>query len=620
MHSQSKPQKTLTSSHNSLHLQQPPPPPPHSKLIPNTRFLVDAFTTTTSSSFFYFLSHFHSDHYSGLSSNWSHGIIYCSATTARLLIQILNIPPSFVVPLPLRQPLDIDGAQVTLLDANHFPGAVQFLFNIPTGERFVHTGDFRFCKSMILEPSLAPFIGADAVFLDTTYCNPKFVFPSQDESIEYIVDVIERVRVQCHDDNVLFLVATYVIGKEKILLELARRFNRKIHVDARKMEVLRVLGYGESGVFTEDGLESNIHVVGWNVLGETWPYFRPNFVRMKEIMSERGYSKVVGFVPTGWTYEVKRNRFVVKSKDSFEIHLVPYSEHSNYEELREYVKFLRPKRVIPTVGLDVEKSDSKHADKMRRYFAGIVDEMAKAEKDVSDDGTLKPGQNIRKEIEPSDMEVHESINCDIDVNLPSFTGEPCTGSPTLLTDEEKDKIIQELSCCLPTWVTRSQLLDLISISGNNVVEAVSYFYERETEFHQQALSCQASVSLSKCCTLTKSDSPSKACLNTNNTPENVDISPIQGSNCLNIKDTPKNVVIFSSQDSKSANLRHTAVPSCVSPAKKKRGSASKPSKKVKVKAKSESSSSKQFTITKFFSKALPKNETPSVTQSDHCGS
>ncbi|VVA38612.1 PREDICTED: DNA, partial [Prunus dulcis] len=48
---------------------------------------------------------------------------------------------------------------------------------------------------------------------------------------------------------------TYVIGKEKILLEIARRCNRKVHVDARKMAVLGVLGYGESGVFTEDECE-----------------------------------------------------------------------------------------------------------------------------------------------------------------------------------------------------------------------------------------------------------------------------------------------------------------------------------------------------------------------------
>ncbi|TKY64827.1 DNA ligase 1 [Spatholobus suberectus] len=600
----------------------PPVPPsvPHSKLIPHTRFLVDAFRHAGPHSLSYFLSHFHSDHYAGLSPSWSRGIVFCSPTTALLLRRVLRVPAPFVVPLPLRRPLRIDGAEVTLLDANHCPGAVQFLFAVPrpdgTALRYVHTGDFRFSNSMISEPALAPFVGADAVFLDTTYCNPKFVFPSQEESVEYVANVVETVEREREDggDGVLFLVATYVVGKEKILLELARRFKRKIHVDAKKMEVLRVLGYGESGEFTEDGKESNIHVVGWNVLGETWPYFRPNFVRMKGVMADRGgsYSKVVGFVPTGWTYEVKRSRFAVKSKDSFHIHLVPYSEHSNYDELREYVKFLKPKRVVPTVGLDVEKSDSKHADKMRKYFAGLVDEMANKqeflrgfcqatgevgfedEKGVSD--ALKPGGGMEKEVNPLETEGDKSIDSDVAVSLPSFMGETCTRYPTLLTEEEKEKIIQELSCCLPTWVTRNQVLDLISISGSNVVEAVSNFYERETEFHEQVNSCQTSVSTSKCCPLNDTDSLAKSCLNTKNTGKNIDIFP--------------------SQDTKLTNLRHT-VPSSISPAKRRRSSESKQNKKVKVKAKSESSGSKQSTITRFFSKVMP--EMSGGTQSDNFG-
>ncbi|XP_057436491.1 DNA ligase 6 isoform X2 [Lotus japonicus] len=573
---------------------------PHSKLIPNTRFLVDAFRHGSSGgggsfSVAYFLSHFHSDHYAGLSPSWSHGVVFCSPTTAELLLHVLRVPSPFVHPLPLNQPVCIDGSVVTLIDANHCPGAVQFLFEVPapdgTCRRYVHTGDFRFCRSMLAEPALAPFVGADAVFLDTTYCHPKFVFPAQEESVDYVVNVVG----ECDGDDVLFLVATYVVGKERILLELARRFNKKVLVDARKMEVLRVLGYGESSEFTEDGLETNIHVVGWNVLGETWPYFRPNFVKMKEIMTERGYSKVVGFVPTGWTYEVKRSRFAVKSKDSCQIHLVPYSEHSNYEELREYVKFLKPKQVIPTVGLDVEKSDSKHANKMRKYFAGLVDETAnkqeflkgfrrgtsevglKGEKDVSD--VLEQGQIQEKEVKPSDAD-----------------GETCAKDPTLLNDEEKEKIIQELSCCLPSWVTRSQVLDLISISGSNIVEAVSNFYERETEFHDQVNSSQTSVSTSKCCSSDDTDSLPKSCLNTNSTPLNVDIFP--------------------SQDSKLTKLRNT-VPSRISPAKRK-SSESKPNKKVKVKAKSESSGSKQSTITRFFGKVTP--EVPGGTHSDHAGS
>ncbi|XP_029127986.1 DNA ligase 6 [Cajanus cajan] len=563
----------------------PPIPPsvPHSKLIPHTRFLVDAFRHAGPHSHSYFLSHFHSDHY--------------------------------VKNLHTDSPLLIDGVHVTLIDANHCPGAVIFLFSIPRPPaaplRYVHTGDFRFSNTLISEPALAPFVGADAVFLDTTYCNPKFKFPSQEESVEYVLNVVENVERECEgsSDNVLFLVATYVIGKEKILLELARRFKRKIHVDARKMEVLSVLGYGESGEFTEDGKESNIHVVGWNVLGETWPYFRPNFVRMKELMAERrgSYSRVVGFVPTGWTYEVKRGRFAVKSKDSFQIHLVPYSEHSNYDELREFVKFLKPKRVVPTVGLDVEKSDSKHADKMRKYFAGLVDETANKQEFLrgfcqapGDVGfEVEKGVDAKKEVKQSETEGGGSINPDVAVSLSTSMREACTQDPALLNDEEKEKIIQELSCCLPSWVTRNQLLDLIGISGTNVVEAVSNFYERETEFHEQVNSCKAPVSTSKCCTLNDTDSLKKPCPNTN--------------------DASKNINIFPSQDTtKITNLKRT-VPSPISPAKRKRSNESKQNKivKTKAKAKSEPSGAKQPTITRFFSKVMP--EAPGSTQTDSIG-
>ena len=50
-------------------------------------------------------------------------------------------------------------------------------------------------------------------------------------------------------------------------------------------------------------------------------------------------------MPTGWTYENKRTAFPVKVKDHLSIHLVPYSEHSSFPELQEYVRFLRPHRV-----------------------------------------------------------------------------------------------------------------------------------------------------------------------------------------------------------------------------------------------------------------------------------
>ena len=50
-------------------------------------------------------------------------------------------------------------------------------------------------------------------------------------------------------------------------------------------------------------------------------------------------------MPTGWTFEHKKNAYPVKKRGHLSIHLVPYSEHSSYSELVEYVKFLKPHEV-----------------------------------------------------------------------------------------------------------------------------------------------------------------------------------------------------------------------------------------------------------------------------------
>lgn len=612
---------TQSAPRSSLHFPPIPSTFPRSKLIPKTRFLVDAFRHAADFSVSYFLSHFHSDHYVGLSPSWSKGIIFCSEITSRLLSQVLNVEPKFIFPLPTKKPVLIDGCEVVLVDANHCPGAVQFLFKVPgkngVYEKYVHTGDFRFCKTMILEPVMDAFVGCDAVFLDTTYCNPKFVFPLQEESVEYIVNAVKRIGNECNEQlgkRVLFLVATYVIGKEKILIEISRKCDKKIYVDSKKMEILHVLGYGDGGVFTSDEGETNVHIVGWNMLGETWPYFRPNFVKMQEIMVERGYNKVVGFVPTGWTYEVKRNKFAVRSKDSFEIHLVPYSEHSNYDELREYVKFLKPKRVIPTVGMDVEKLDSKHANKMRKYFAGLVDEIAnkkeflmgfhrencEVDEKVEEGPCSGVNEGLGKKEAVKTNELKETEN-NISGNLldsSSCLEEFGSRDSTVLDEAETEKMIQELRDCLPTWVAQNQILDLISTSGRNIVDAVSNFYEHETELYAQVSALMPSISTLKSSSLNDSASALK--------PTSVKSIP-HGS-----------VKIPLSQEYKLPKTKHS-IKSTVSPGKRKKSSTNKTKKKVKITSKMESSGSKQSAITSFFNKVLPSKSQGGGVESKSAG-
>lgn len=533
--------------------------------------------------------------------------------------------------LPLSEAVLIDGSEVFLIDANHCPGAVQFLFKNPVNygkfERYIHTGDFRYCDKMKLEPVLNAFVGADAVFLDTTYCNPKFIFPSQDASIDYIVGVIEKYGAENEGSlkHILFLIATYVIGKERILVEVAWRCKRKIHVDGRKIAVLKVLGHGEDGVFTTFESETDVHVVGWNVLGETWPYFRPNFVKMNEIMREKGYSKVVGFVPTGWTYEVKRNKFSVRKKDSFEIHLVPYSEHSNYDELRQYVKFLKPKRVIPTVGIDVEKLDSKHANAMRKHFAGLVDEMSikqeflmgfhrcvQGEEDM--DAKESPNASIsitnqenrgesahalvsitKQENEDTSLDSKICNNGDREDIIHSFPqGEPELQGLEKISEGDVEEELKELKDCLPIWVTKDQMLDLLSISGKNIVDAVTNFYEHETEYRERVTVSNSPTSSFE------PNSPNGFALPFNPKGDESMLSPKPWVG----KSPQQGETTASNKTFKLPNMNRSSCKT-IFPGKRKRSAENKSLKKARGNVSMEPGGSKQCTITKFFSKKPP---------------
>ena len=66
---------------------------------------------------------------------------------------------------------------------------------------------------------------------------------------------------------------------------------------------------------------------------------------MERLREQFGAARVVGFCPTGWLYEMKKNAFPVRVKGECEVHLVPYSEHSSFKELQEFVGWLKPKKV-----------------------------------------------------------------------------------------------------------------------------------------------------------------------------------------------------------------------------------------------------------------------------------
>jgi Cft2 family RNA processing exonuclease len=49
----------------------------------------------------FFLSHFHSDHYGGLTRQFSKGTIFASPVTASLVIKTLGVNPALVTAIPM---------------------------------------------------------------------------------------------------------------------------------------------------------------------------------------------------------------------------------------------------------------------------------------------------------------------------------------------------------------------------------------------------------------------------------------------------------------------------------------------------------------------------------------
>ncbi|KXS16620.1 hypothetical protein M427DRAFT_68932 [Gonapodya prolifera JEL478] len=245
--------------------------PQHCSLAPwSPRIVVDFFrvssilrkhrkehaTEPTEFEFIYFLSHFHQDHYGGITNTWNHGPILCSPATARLLVEDLRVESRFVVPMEFERShfVNVNAktipdvvlpegtkiakrdathiVEVRLMDANHCPGAAGFLFlgtssslhtdstesskkrsffqrptavPSPSTRRLTpwaifHTGDFRFHPSdhptwrgwHELWDVSAPRVPISALYLDSTYAHPKHTFPAQEETCATIAELVAR--------------------------------------------------------------------------------------------------------------------------------------------------------------------------------------------------------------------------------------------------------------------------------------------------------------------------------------------------------------------------------------------------------------------------------------------
>ncbi|UNI14639.1 DNA cross-link repair protein PSO2/SNM1, variant 2 [Purpureocillium takamizusanense] len=338
---------------------------PFYKSIPNYNICVDAFRYgAVQGCEAYFLSHFHSDHYIGLTASWKHGPIYCSKVTGSLVKQQLRTASKWVVELEFEKtyPVPGTGATVTMIPANHCPGSSLFLFQKPMSNgpnprmsRILHCGDFRACPDHVGHPLLKPDVvdsitgktkqqSINTCYLDTTYLNPRYSFPPQDDVIKACADLCASMSADpnCKDDvwersqrengaqavskyfqsdkdpataasadaragtkqRLLVVCGTYSIGKERICIAIAQALGSKIFATPGKMRICQQLDDPElSSLLTSNPIEAQVHMqslmeIRAETLHDYLTTYKPHF------------SRIVGFRPSGWNFRPSNGKAV----------------------------------------------------------------------------------------------------------------------------------------------------------------------------------------------------------------------------------------------------------------------------------------------------------------------
>ncbi|XP_009703597.1 PREDICTED: protein artemis, partial [Cariama cristata] len=283
--------------------------------------------------------------------------LYCSPVTKELLLTSWKYKfwENHIVALEVETPTQIslvdetsgekEDIEVTLLPAGHCPGSVMFLFEGENGT-VLYTGDFRLAKGEAARMELlhsGPRVkDIQSVYLDTTFCDPKFYhIPSREECLNGILELV-RSWTSLTRYHVVWLNCKAAYGYEYLFINLSEELGIKVHIN--KLDMFRNMPEILYHVTTDR--HTQIHACRHPRDDDC---FRGNRLPCGITCQNGTPLHIISIKPsTMWFGErIKKTNVIVRTGES--TYRACFSFHSSYSEIKDFLSYIRPVNVYPNV-------------------------------------------------------------------------------------------------------------------------------------------------------------------------------------------------------------------------------------------------------------------------------
>ncbi|KAM6291306.1 protein artemis isoform 1-T1 [Porphyrio hochstetteri] len=221
----------------------------------------------------------------------------------------------------------------------------KFLFEGENGT-VLYTGDFRLAKGeaarMALLHSGARVKDIQSVYLDTTFCDPKFYhIPSREECLNGILELV-RSWTSLTRYHVVWLNCKAAYGYEYLFINLSEELGIKVHVN--RLDMFRNMPEILYHITTDR--HTQIHACRHPRDDDC---FRWNRLPCGMTCQNGTPLHIISIKPsTMWFGErMKKTSVIVRTGES--TYRACFSFHSSYSEIKDFLSYIRPVNVYPNV-------------------------------------------------------------------------------------------------------------------------------------------------------------------------------------------------------------------------------------------------------------------------------